>query len=380
MEQQSNEHHKGNERVDKRVLLIGVGLIGGSLTLAIKKAHKEAQIIGYDLNEEQCKLAKSMNVIDEYSTDLKGEAKQADLIILGTPVEETLRLLEEFQDYDFKTGAIITDVGSTKVNIMKKAQSMLQEGVVFIGGHPMAGSHKSGVGSAKAHLFENAFYVLTLLPGTPEDKVDELKNWLSGTKGNVQVMDAEEHDHVTGVVSHFPHVIAASLVRQVKDQAGKNERISSLAAGGFRDITRIASSSPSMWRDIVQHNRYNILALLDGWMEEMKEVRSLVERNERSELYEYFAEAKAFRDDMPAGRKGAIRSFYDLYVDVVDQAGVISTVTTILADEAISITNIRIIEAREDVYGVLRLSFRTDDDRYRAKECLERHQYETYSV
>lgn len=361
----------------RHVLLIGVGLIGGSLALAIKKEH-EVRIIGYDLNAEQCKLAKSLNVIDDHTDDVRSEAKKADLIILAIPVEETLRMIEAFKDFQFKPDVIITDVGSTKVNIMRKAEALQEKGVVFIGGHPMAGSHKSGVGSAKGHLFENAFYVLTLMSNTSDTKVSELKEWLKGTKGNFQVMEAEEHDLLTGVVSHFPHVMAASLVRQVKDQSEKNERINRLAAGGFRDITRIASSSPTMWRDIIQHNRDNILYLLDEWLKEMKDVRSLIARGDRNELFDYFSDAKKFRDGMPSGSTGAIRSFYDLYVDVVDQAGVISHVTTILAGENISITNIRIIEAREDVYGVLRLSFRTEEDRWMAKDCLGKHQYESY--
>ncbi|MCF6139638.1 prephenate dehydrogenase [Pseudalkalibacillus berkeleyi] len=365
--------------MNRRVLLIGVGLIGGSLALAIKKEH-DATIIGYDLNEEECKLAKTLQVIDDYSIHLREEAEQADLIVFATPVEETLRLIEALNSFTLKPNVIITDVGSTKGNILKKAEPLQQKGVTFIGGHPMAGSHKSGVGSAKGHLFENAFYIFTLLPKTPNEKVVELKGWLKGTKANFQMMEADEHDLVTGVISHFPHVMAASLVRQVQDQAEKNDLIHRLAAGGFKDITRIASSSPSMWRDIIQHNQENILYLMDEWMIEMNEVRDLVAKGDRDRIYDYFSGAKQYRDAMPEGSKGAIRSFYDLYVDVLDQAGVISHITTILAEGNISITNIRIIEAREDVYGVLRISFRTDEDREKAKKIIEQHQYETYKA
>ena len=355
----------------KRVLLIGVGLIGGSLALAIKKKHN-VEMIGFDVHLENSKLAKQLEVIDDYTEDIQSEAEQADLIILATPVEETIKLLEEFTNYTFKEDVMITDVGSTKAHILEKAKSLIGKGVTFIGGHPMAGSHKSGVGSSKSHLFENAFYVLTALPQTPKKSVEKLQDWLSGTKANFQLMDPDEHDHVTGVISHFPHVIAASLVRQVKSHGHRNDLVNRMAAGGFRDITRIASSSPSMWRDIVRHNRSIILSLMDEWETEMSTVKKMIARGETKEIYQYFHSAKKYRDSMPTGKKGAILSFYDLYVDVADDVGVISDVTSILAKEKISITNIRIIEAREDVYGVLRVSFRSDEDRCTSKSLFGR--------
>ncbi|MFX3622814.1 MAG: prephenate dehydrogenase [Ectobacillus sp.] len=360
-----------------RVLLIGTGLIGCSVALAIKHFH-EATIIGYDVNVEHCKLAKSLQTIDDWTTELEAEAEQADLILLAAPVQETVNLLERLAGCKLKENAIVTDVGSTKVQIMEKAACLRERGIVFIGGHPMAGSHKTGAGSAKAHLFENAFYILTPHEDTSEQEVGKLKEWLRGTKAHFLVMDAKQHDMLTGVVSHFPHVIAASLVRQVKHHADQNELINGLAAGGFRDITRIASSNPFMWKDIVAHNKENLVELLDEWLGEMRTVRDMVANGKEDELYQYFSGAKQYRDSLPIRSKGAIPAFYDLYVDVLDRAGVISHITTLLANENISITNIRIIEAREDVFGVLRISFQTEDDRSRAKQCLERHGYETY--
>lgn len=364
--------------MEKRVLLIGVGLIGGSVALSIKKEHEEVTIIGFDVKRDHCKLAKAMHVIDECAESLQAEAEQADLIILAVPVEEAEKFIDQFIHWELKENVIITDVGSTKEKIMRRAEPLIEKGIAFIGGHPMAGSHKTGVGSAKAHLFENAYYMLTVHPETKKEKVEELKEWLKGTKGNFLTLDASEHDLLTGIVSHFPHIVAASLVRQVESHANENELVSGLAAGGFRDITRIASSSPHMWRDIVKQNRKTLLSLLNEWMMEMEEVRHLVEKGDSEELFNYFAGAKAFRDSLPSGSKGAIRSFYDLYVDVPDRVGVISHVTTLLAIERISITNIRIIEAREDVLGVLRISFQTEDDRAKAKACLEENNYESY--
>ncbi|MBS4209815.1 prephenate dehydrogenase [Bacillus sp. FJAT-50079] len=361
----------------KHILLIGVGLIGGSVALAIKKEH-DVNITGFDVNEENCKLAEKMNIIDRYTESIEQEAGNADLIILACPVEKAERILSTLENLTLKKNVIITDVCSTKSRLMEKAEALFNGNAAFIGGHPMAGSHKVGPGSAKAHLFENAFYVLTPSKQARPEAVAELKEWLRGTKANFIIMDAQEHDLVTGVVSHFPHVIAASLVRHVQSYSEKNEHVNFLAAGGFRDITRIASSSPEMWRDIVRHNQPMLLSLIDEWMKEMDQVRGLIHEGNSEHLYDYFSGAKKFRDSLPVRARGAITAFYDLYVDVLDKPGVISSVTSLLAEENISITNIRIIEAREDVYGVLRLSFQTLEDMEKARISLEARGYETY--
>ncbi|WP_027408570.1 prephenate dehydrogenase [Anoxybacteroides tepidamans] len=361
------------------VFVVGLGLIGGSMALAIKKEHPEAVIVGFDVNEDEAKLAKTLAVIDEIAPSLEAGMEQADLVILATPVMQTEKILEDILSFRLKPSAIVTDVGSTKQRIVKHAKQLVEKGIVFIGGHPMAGSHKSGVTAARAHLFENAFYILTPTEDVPLDAVERLKGWLKGTKANFVILSPKEHDRITGVISHFPHIIAASLVHQAQRHESEDELVSRLAAGGFRDITRIASSNPEMWRDIFIHNKDELLALFDRWLSEMNMLRSLVEEEKSEEIYRYFLEAKQFRDGLPVRTKGAIPSFYDLYVDVPDYPGVISEITGYLAKERISITNIRIIETREEIYGVLRLSFQSEEDRERAKQCISKYtNYETY--
>ncbi|TCK05510.1 UNVERIFIED_ORG: prephenate dehydrogenase [Anoxybacillus amylolyticus] len=365
--------------MEGKVFIVGLGLIGGSIALAIKKAHPEAMIIGYDVNERQLGLARSLKVIDEAARSPEDGYGQADLIVLAVPVMQTEALLSSMPLERLKRGVIVTDVGSTKQRIVQGARRLLDHGVAFIGGHPMAGSHKSGVAAARVHLFENAFYILTPTDDVPPQQVEALKQWLAGTKAQFVILTPEEHDRITGVISHFPHLIAASLVHQAREYECENALVSRLAAGGFRDITRIASSNPEMWRDIFIHNKHELLALFDRWIAEMERLRSFVEEENSIAIYHYFLEAKQFRDGLPSRTKGAIPSFYDLYVDVPDYPGVISEVTGYLAEENISITNIRIIETREEIYGVLRLSFQSEDDRARAKACLAKHtNYATY--
>jgi prephenate dehydrogenase len=352
------------------VFIIGLGLIGGSLALCIKNKHKESTITGYDINDEQARLAKALGVIDEFVTNIHDGAINADLIIISAPVNETETIIQILAKLPLKKDVIITDTGSTKRKIVLQASHLVDKGITFIGGHPMAGSHKSGITAAKEILFENAFYLLTPVKQTSEKKLELLKCWLSGTNAKFLSLTSDEHDYLTGIVSHFPHIIAASLVHQTERLSEFQHLIPRLAAGGFRDITRIASSSPKMWSDILLHNKEVLLELLHQWQDEMGRVKTLLEQEDHFAILTFFQEAKHYRDGLPLKEKGAIPAFYDLFVDVPDYPGVISEITGYLAKEKISITNIRIIEAREGIYGVLSISFQTEEDRKKAEECI----------
>jgi prephenate dehydrogenase len=361
-----------------RVFVIGLGLIGGSLALSIKSTHRESVIIGYDLNKEQSRLAVMLGVVDEIALSIEEGASEADLILIAAPVQETERIIHMLKDCKLKGNVIISDAGSTKKEIVGCAKVLKEKGITFIGGHPMAGSHKSGVTAAKALLFENAFYLLTPDKHISDYEIAILKEWLSGTKAKFLTISPEEHDYITGIVSHFPHMVAASLVHQAEKTSQTQTLIPRLAAGGFRDITRIASSSPSMWRDILLQNKEVLLILMEEWQEEMEKVKQMLNKENSAGIFEYFSQAKRFRDELPQKEKGAIPAFYDLFVDVPDYPGVISEITGYLAKEEISITNIRILETREEIYGVLVISFQTEEDRGRAINCIE--QYTSYET
>jgi prephenate dehydrogenase len=363
--------------VSETVFIIGLGLIGGSISLTIKET-KDVSVLGFDQSEDRVKEALTLQVVDEQVESIRMGAEKADLIVIAVPVQQTLAVLKELSLCKLKNDVLITDVGSTKGKITEYAHCLEEKGITFIGGHPMAGSHKSGVSAARKHLFENAFYILTPSQNTSDAHVNRLKNWLKGTNANFVILSAEEHDKIAGGISHFPHIIAASLVHQIEVLNHTNPLTTRLAAGGFRDITRIASSNPSMWKDILVHNRDTLLTLFDHWQVEMEKIRSYIEEIDDVNIFQYFKEAKAIRDGMPQKQVGAIPSFYDMYVDVPDYPGIISEVTGILAEDRISITNIRIIETREDILGVLRLSFRTEEDRKRASICLEERNYATF--
>ncbi|UYP10144.1 prephenate dehydrogenase [Priestia megaterium] len=282
-----------------RVLLIGVGLIGGSLALAMKK-HRHVTVVGADINTNEVQVANQLGIVDYVAEDIKTEAAQADYIVLATPVEYTTAWIHDLSTWKLKETVIITDVGSTKGEIMKAAEALNKKRISFIGGHPMAGSHTSGAVNARADLFCSARYILTPFENEQKEKIDALMHLLEPTGAQFVPLDAATHDQITGVVSHLPHVIATSLVRQVKGYSAQNHLVTEMAAGGFRDITRIASSNPHMWRDILKQNRSMLLTLLDDWMKEMEQVKLLVEKGDGHELFDYFSDAKEFRDSLHA--------------------------------------------------------------------------------
>lgn len=364
--------------MNRTVLIIGLGLIGGSLALGLKR-NADVSIIGFDADIHTVRTAKRIGVIDEMAIHTKDAAELADVIVFATPVNETIRLMHEMSNWQLKNDVIVTDTGSTKKEIMKAAEKLRELGITFIGGHPMAGSHKSGVEAARSHLFENAYYMLTPFPNENKKEAKILSDLLEVTKAKIVQVNAEEHDHMTAVVSHFPHLVAASLVHQL---AGENEQFpftKQLAAGGFRDLTRIASANPIMWRDITVQNRQELSNQLQVWTNEMINLQNLLLHADEKEIESYFSTAKQIRDDLPITAQGAMFTVYDLYVDVPDYAGVIAEVIGYLAKDNISITNLRIVETREDIFGILVISFQTMDDRARGVQCIANNTtFETY--
>lgn len=357
----------------KHVLIVGLGLIGGSIALGIKKEHPAVDIVGLDVEKASLTMGEKLGIIDRIGLSLQIEAPKADVIIFCCPVRQTKELLVELAELSLKENVLVTDTGSTKNSIVKTAELLEQKGVRFIGGHPMAGSHKSGVSAAKVDLFENAYYLLTPLEDTKENQaaVAELKHLLKGTHGKFMILSPKEHDEITGMLSHLPHIIAAALVNQTTGFTVTHPNAKRLAAGGFRDMTRIASSDPVMWTDILLTNKDVLLELLASWKQSVTEMMEYLQEQDSSAIYHFFDEAKETRDAMPVHNEGALPAFFDLFVDVPDYPGVISEVTGHLADEEISVINLKILETREDINGILQLTFQNQSDLERAKSCLK---------
>lgn len=353
------------------VFIAGLGLIGGSIALGIKKAHPEYEIVGYDFLDSYRKKALGLNLVDKVSDDFKYFAGLADIIILAMPIQQIKDSLLILSEMTLKEDVLITDVGSTKMEIVKLADKLFKDtGISFIGGHPMAGSHKSGPLAADVSLFENAYYILAPSSVTKEHHITLFKELLSGLQVRFIEIDALEHDLVTSQVSHFPHVLAASLMEQAGFYALHHPQTQNFAAGGFRDMTRIAESEPSMWTSILLSNKKAILDRITDFQNRLSTVYRFIEDENQQAIFEYFEKASDTRKKMTIHRRGGVDSSYDLFVDVPDKEDVILEILELL--RGISLVNIHINEEnREDIYGVLQLSFKTQKDQYYAYEVLK---------
>jgi prephenate dehydrogenase len=345
-----------------KAVIVGCGLIGGSLALSLREQHRVGQLVAVDPDPFCREQAVQRGVVDRSYSTLREAVPGADLIVFATPVRETCALLAELAGLDLVPGCIVTDVGSTKGEICAQARRVLPEGVHFIGGHPMAGSEKSGVRAASNRLFENAIYVLTPFPDTDEAAYEKWSSAVQAIKAQVLVLEPDLHDRVVAAISHVPHIIAAKLVDQVADLSRMDSNghlYTKLAAGGFRDVTRIASGNAQMWRDIVLSNRGAIRDLLNDWKNRLDEFLLMMDDETGEDVEEFFQEAAEFRDALPAKSRGALRSVYEVSLDVVDEPGVIGKVATLIGLHGIHMNSVRLIESREEDNGQLLLSFRS---------------------
>ena len=357
---------------------IGLGLIGGSIAKSLKRFHPQTRIFAYTRTEATLDLAVSEGIVDVKCTKEDEAFASCNYIFLCAPVTYNAAYLSQLKDL-LDENCILTDVGSVKTSIHEEVIRLGME-ANFIGGHPMAGSEKSGFMNSKAHLIENAYYILTPSAKVAEEKVDAYKDFVSSLKALPVILDYHEHDHITGTISHLPHIIASTLVNFVHDTDSKEGMMKALAAGGFKDITRIASSSPVMWQQICLKNSENISQILGEYIEALSHAKDLVDEGNEPALYALFENSKDYRNSMPNGSAGPIKKQFALYCDIIDETGGIATIATILASNNISIKNIGIIHNREFEEGVLRIEFYDEDSANKASVLLQKYRYVIYEV
>lgn len=343
---------------------IGLGLIGGSIAKALKEHYKEVTICAYDTNRDTLLLAKEEGIADFIADEIGSAFSHCDILFLCAPVscnDENLLRLKEFLPED----CILTDVGSVKTGIHRQIAALGLEHV-FIGGHPMAGSERYGYANAKAKLLENAYYILTPTRETSPEKLAFYKEFVASIGAIPLVLSCEQHDYVTAAISHLPHVIASSLVNLVKDSDSGEGIMKMIAAGGFKDITRIASSSSTMWQQICLTNTENISALLGDYINALCRIRQQIENRQEKEIYDFFSSARIYRDSFPEASSGPIKKVFSIQLDIADKPGAIASIATMLAQNSISIKNIGIVHNRELEEGVLRIEFYEEDGMHSA--------------
>ncbi|MEZ4703423.1 MAG: prephenate dehydrogenase [Rhodothermales bacterium] len=366
----------------QKIAILGLGLIGGSLSLALRKHRSDLHLTGFDtpavLDE-----ARRRNVVDVGLGSPTEAVADADLVVLATPLGPLMSLLETIAPA-LKPGALVTDVGSVKGPVLARAGEVLPEHCVFIGGHPMAGSEKNGVAHADPFLFENATYVLC--PPEPISETDIARDYpdflavLGATGARILVMDAARHDRIAAAVSHLPQLLSVTLMNFVGDLHEDDGGVLRLAAGGFRDMTRIASSSFDMWRDILVANEGPILDMLGGFAAALQKTRNRVFSEDMDAMRQFFADARARRDTIPKTTKGFLHPLADVYVYAEDKPGFLFHLTRVLHEASVNIKDLELLKIREGIEGVFRIGFADQPTAETAMGALGRAGYTTFQM
>ena len=293
-----------------RVALVGVGLIGSSMAHAIRRAGLAAHIAGYTPRAETLERARAAGFADSLHGDVASCVKDADLVVLATPVGAYAALAEQIGPH-LKRGAILSDVGSVKSAVIRDVGPHVPEGVHFIPAHPIAGTEQSGPESGFAELFDGRWCILTPPPGTDAAALEKLKNFWQQLGSQVEVMDARHHDLVLAITSHLPHLIAYNIVGTADDLATVTQsEVIKYSAGGFRDFTRIAASDPTMWRDVFLNNREAVLEVLGRFSEDLSALQRSIRWGDGEALFNLFTRTRAIRRSIiDAGQDTAAADF-----------------------------------------------------------------------
>jgi prephenate dehydrogenase len=360
-----------------KIGIVGVGLLGSSLAVALKnKLQDKIEITAFS-SESTLEKARAMNLFagfhsyNEISTAIDG----LDLLFLCSPIKVILEHIERISEAPaLSKPIIITDVGSTKRLIMEKAEKCFaqRKDIIFIGGHPMAGNEFKGIDANDKSLYENAIYVVTPTPQTEDEHVSKLLDIVKLVGAIPLILDPIKHDRAVAGISHLPQMMASGLVDMISKEDNA-ELSKTLSAGGFRDMTRIASSQYRMWEDIVETNKDNIFDLIDAYITELTFIKDSIKNKSLDGIFE---NARNTRDLIQKGKKGLLQQqLFEIFVRIPDEPGMILKISTIVAEENLNIKDISIQQSREQDGGQFRLGFATLADSEKAVECLTKQGY-----
>ena len=281
----------------ERLAIIGVGMIGASLALALKQARAVNHVVGCGRNQLNLQKGVDLGVIDSYTASIAEAASSADVVVLATPLGAMKQVFEQIADI-ISEYTIITDTGSAKGSVIKVAQTVLGDKISqFVPGHPIAGAEKSGVEAGLADLYQNRRVIITPLESTDPEAVAKIESMWQACGASIEYLGVEHHDKVLAATSHLPHMLAYGLVNYLSG-LNDHDEIFKYAAGGFRDFTRIASSDPVMWRDVCISNGEALLTLIEGYKNELDQVSVAIRDGDQERLLELFGKAKSERDSL----------------------------------------------------------------------------------
>ncbi len=279
----------------QHLVVIWVGLIGGSLAMALRERGVVERIVGVGRGLKNLERAKELRIIDSFSQDLKEGSRGADLVVVATSVCIIPAAIKQIVPI-LRDGTIITDVGSVKQRILEEVEPSLPDGLHFVGGHPLAGAEKSGAEASSARLFQGGKCILTPSPNTDPEALEKVASVWRESGMEVVLMDAQRHDRIMGAISHLPHIVASSLVQTIKGSPDPTEDLLGYASGGFNDTTRVASSRPEIWRDIYLWNREAVLEAISRFDLSLRRLKRLIEEEDGAGLLKELEEAKKLKD------------------------------------------------------------------------------------
>lgn len=342
----------------------GLGLIGGSLAKAFARLDVVSSVVGRDADARAHKLAFDAGVIDNSVND-HSEFRNCDIVFVCAPVTY---IVDEVEIISSITDGIITDVGSVKRNIIAEIE---KRGISkFVGGHPMSGSDRAGFGVSNDKLFENAIYPIIPTKLSAKEDVDFLVSFVRHLAAEPVIMTATEHDESVAMISHLPHVVASALCVEVDKYSETNGVVAALAAGGFRDITRIASSSSDLWSDILSNSKTALVPTVDKMIACLTEFKKQLAQEDKEGLKALLERGREFREKIAVSGKGLLANYPEIRLDVEDKPGEIARIATTLSDNGISIQNINIQNARDYEGGVMRITLQEERDADLAKKLL----------
>ncbi len=348
------------------VVLAGVGLIGGSIGLGLQQRFMARRVIGLDPDPAALDAARGLGVIDDAKLESGPWLEAADLVVLATPVRSLERLARELAPF-LRNDALVTDVGSVKAPLVAALRDLR-----FVGGHPMAGSERGGVVNADAALLENAVWVLTPDETTDPSALRAVSSLVSGLGARPIEVAPELHDRLVATVSHLPYLAAVALTRAV-GEAEERDLLALLAAGGFRDLTRVASGSPRMSRDMVVANRDALRGALRSFSRQLDGVAALLD--DPDALLAVAESAKRQRDALPIVRRSLLPARHEIVVAVPDRPGELMRITSALGEAGVNIKDIEVLGVRESG-GAMRLAFSDHASLLRGSEALRAAGYE----
>ncbi|MBU4174880.1 MAG: prephenate dehydrogenase [Actinobacteria bacterium] len=354
----------------KKVAIIGTGLMGGSLSMALKAHPGVGHVAVYDISPDARLKARELEISDEV-TGSPGEAvRGCDLLFLATPISAMVKVVHEVSG-DLPAGAIISDLGSAKLETAAALGDATPPGMHYVGGHPMTGSEQSGVEFASADLFRNCYYILTPTVDTDSEAFRRLHGLITDMGARVISMDPETHDKAMATVSHTPHMLSLLLMDMAGKQYKEMKSLFTVAAGGFRDMTRIAASSPDVWVDICMENRKFIVQRLLEYGFGITELIDMLENRDRVKLEELFRRARRARAELSVKAGREIDELFEVSLPVTDRPGVISEVSTAVGSLGINIEDVEIVHPLEGETGILTLRILGREQAGEARDRLE---------